>query len=91
MFIAISYALGVIGWQDTRPILSDFTGGGAVWLLVGMFLAFVLISALAMDAARVLHAPQRLRSRARRPVDFSESTNPELPGQATSVGAGTRI
>jgi hypothetical protein len=90
MSIANNNALALIGWHDIRLWLSDLTGGGAVWLLILVFLAFVVISVLAMDAALVLHAQHSFRSRARWPADLSESTIRESTGKVNSDGPGAR-
>lgn len=90
MSIAISYAVTLIGWHDIKSFPGDFNGGGAVWLLIGFLSAIVVLSALATEAALVLHAPHRLQSRARWPVSLSGSTIPESPGQTSPIGSGTR-
>jgi hypothetical protein len=88
--IAISNALALMSWRDFRFLHGDFMGIGSVWLLIGVLLAFVVISALATEAALILESPHRPRSRARWPVDLSESAIPESPGQANLVGSDTR-
>lgn len=90
MSIAMSNALALTSWHDFRIFVGDFTGGGSVWLLIGFLLAIMVLSALATEAALVLHAPHRLQFRAKRPVNLSESTAPESPGQANPIASGTR-
>jgi len=90
MHIAMSSALALMSWQDFRLLLGDLTSNGFAWLLIGVILAAVAISALAMEAALVLNAPCRLQSRASWPVDVSESTVPDSPDQASLVDSGTR-
>ena len=89
MSIVIGYALTLIGWQGLRSFLGDFVGNGAVWLLIGFLSAIVVLSALATQAALVLHAPHRQQSRTRWPVSLSGSTIPESSGQASPIGSGT--
>ena len=90
MSIAISNALALISWHDFGSFLGNFTGGSAVWLLLGFLLAIVALSALATEAALVVHTAHRPQFRARRPADLSESTIPESSGEAGPVGSGTR-
>jgi len=85
----MSNALALINWHDFRLLLGALTGSGFVWLLIGVLLAFVAISALAMEAALVLDAPHRLQSRASRPVDVSESTATVSPSRANLDDSGT--
>jgi hypothetical protein len=88
MHIAMSNTLALMSWHDIRLFLGDVTSGGSVWLLIGFLLAIVVLSALTSEAALVLHAPCRLRSRARYPVNLSESSTPQSPGQESPVGSG---
>ena len=53
MCIAISNALALMSWRDFRFLHGDFMGIGSVWLLIGVLLAFVVISALATEAALI--------------------------------------
>jgi hypothetical protein len=89
MHIAMSNALVLMSWHEFKFLHGDFTGNDSVWLLIGVLLAFVAISALAMEAALVLDAPQRIRSRARWPVNVSESTAPVSPSPANLDDSGT--
>jgi hypothetical protein len=89
MHIAMSNALALMSWHEFKFLHGDFTGNDSVWLLIGVLLAFVVISALAMEAALVLDAPQRIRSRARWPVDVSESTVTVSPSPANLDDSGT--
>jgi hypothetical protein len=86
MHIAMSNALALMLWHDSRLLPGDFS---FVWLLIGVLLAFVVISALAMQAALVLDAPHRLLSRASWPVDVSESTVTVSPSPANLDDSGT--
>ena len=90
MYIAMSSALALMSWQDFRLLLGDLTGNGFAWLLIGVILAVVAISALAMEAALVLNAPCRLQPRASWPVDVPESAVPVSPAGRTWFGSGTR-
>jgi len=89
MHIAMSHALALMLWHDFRLLFGDLTGNGFVWLLIGILLAFVVISALAMEAALVLDAPHRPQSCARWPVDVSESTVTVSPSRANLDDSGT--
>ena len=82
MHIAMSNALALMSWHEFKFLHGDFAGGGFVWLLIGFSLAIVVISSLAVDAALVLHAPDRLQSRITWSVDASESTVTVSPSQA---------
>ena len=86
MHIAMSNALALMLWHDSRLLPGDFS---FVWLLIGILLAFVVISALAMEAALVLDAPHRPHSRASWPVDVSESTVTVSPSRANLDDPGT--
>jgi hypothetical protein len=90
MYIAMSSALALMSWHDFRLLLGGLTSNRFAWLLIGVILAVVAISALAIEAALVLNAPHRLRSRVSWPVDASESKGPASPSQANLVGSGTR-
>jgi hypothetical protein len=68
-----------LGWHDFRRFLSDFTVSGAVWLLVGFFLAIAALSVLALQATLVLHAPHRRRFRSKWTGDVAELTISEMP------------
>ena len=83
MHIAMSNAVALKSWHELKFLPGDFSGNGLVWSLIGVLLAFVLISALAMEAALVLDAPHRHQSCAQWPVDISESTVPVSPSQAS--------
>jgi hypothetical protein len=85
----MSNALAQMHWRNLQLFFGDFTGGGFVWLPIGLILAVVAISALAMDASLVLNAPHRLQSRVRWAVDVSESTVIVSPSQANLDGPGT--
>ncbi len=89
MHIAMSNALALMLWHDFRLLLGDLTGNSFVWLLIGVLLAFVAISAVAIEAALVLDAPHRLRSRASWPVDVSASTVTVSPSRANLDDSGT--
>jgi len=89
MHIAMSHALALVLWHEFMFLLGDLTGNGFVWLLIGVLLAFVVISALAMEAALVLDAPHRPQSRASWPVDVSESTVTVSPSPANLDDSGT--
>lgn len=78
MHIAVRSAL-TLGWNDFRLFLSDFTVSGAVWLLVGFFLAIGALSVLAIEATRVLHAPHRRQFRAKWTSEVAKSTTSEMP------------
>ena len=56
MHIAMSNAVALMSWHEFKFLHGDFSGNGFVWLLIGVLLAFVVISALAMQAALVLDA-----------------------------------
>jgi len=89
MHITMSNALALMLSYDFRLLLDDLTGNGYVWSLIGISLAFVAISALAMQAALVLDAPHRLQSRARWPADVSESPALVSPSPANLDDSGT--
>jgi hypothetical protein len=89
MHIAISNAPALLLWHDFRWLPGDLTGNGFVWLLIGILLVFVVISALAIEAALVLEAPHRPPSRPSWPADVSESTAPLSPGPASLDDLGT--
>lgn len=89
MHIATSNAMALMSWHEFKFLHGDFTGSGFVWLLIGVLFAFVVISALAMEAALVLDAPHRLLSRASWPVDVSESAVTVSPSQANLDNSGT--
>lgn len=89
MHIAMSNALALISWHEFKFLHGDFTGGGFVWLLIGFALTIVVISALMVEAALVLHAPDRLQSRIAWSVDVSESTVRVSPSQANLDGSST--
>jgi hypothetical protein len=89
MHFSVSNALTLMSWHDIRLFPGDVTGNGSFWLLVGVLLAFLVLSALATQAALVLEAPHRPRSRTRWPVNLPRSSTPESPGQESSVGSGT--
>ena len=89
MHIAMGNVLAELTWHEIKLLHSDFTGGGFVWLLIGFLLAIVVISALAAEAALVLHAPHRVRSRASWPADVPESTVPVSPSPANLDDSGT--
>jgi hypothetical protein len=89
MHIAMSNALALMSWHDLRLLLAKLTSSGSVGLLIGLLLALVVISALAIEAALVVNAPHRLQSRARWPADASEAAVAESPGQADLDGSVT--
>jgi hypothetical protein len=89
MHIALSNALALMNWHVFRLLPGDLTGSGFVWLLIGLIVAFVAISALAMEAALVLDAPHRLQSRASWPEDVSESTVTMSPSRTHLDDSGT--
>jgi hypothetical protein len=68
----ISDGLMLLRWPDLRFLHGDFTGGDSVWLLLGLLLAVVVISALAVDMALVIDAPHRYRSGTGRSEDVPE-------------------
>jgi hypothetical protein len=76
MHIAMRHALG---WHDFWLFLNDFTVSGAVWLLVGFFLAIAALSVAAMQATLVLHAPHRRRFRPKWTPVVAQSTISEMP------------
>jgi hypothetical protein len=78
-------------WPDFRFLHEDFTGSDFPWLLVGALLALVVIYAIAIEAALILDAPHRLRSRVRWPADVSDSTIRQSPTQVDFVGSDTPI
>jgi hypothetical protein len=78
MHIAMRNAL-TLGWNDFRLFLSDLTVSGAVWLLVGFFLAIAALSMLAIEATLVLRAPDRHQFRPRWTSEVAKSTNSEMP------------
>jgi len=78
MQIAIRNAL-TLSWHNLRILLSDFTVSGAVWLLVGFFLAIAALSILAMKATLVLYAPQRREFRVKWTPEVATSTISEMP------------
>jgi hypothetical protein len=90
MSLAISYALAPIGWHGFQSFFGNFRGGDAAWLLIAFLLAIVALSAFAAEVTLVLHASHRLRSRARWPLDFSESTARESLSRVNPVGSGMR-
>jgi hypothetical protein len=69
----IGYALA-LSWHDLKLFLGDFTGGGAVWLLAGFFLAVAVLAKLATEATLVLHAPHRRQYRAGWLAEVPKST-----------------
>jgi hypothetical protein len=77
MHIAMRNAL-TFGRNDFRLLLSDFTVSGAVWLLVGFFLAIAALSMLAIEATLVFHAPDRRQFRARCTPEVAKSTTSEM-------------
>jgi hypothetical protein len=89
MHIVISNALPPMSWLPFKLLHGHFMNSGAVWMLIALSLAIVAISALAAEAALVLHAPDRLQSRARWPIDVSESTVTVSPIPAALDGSGT--
>lgn len=89
MYIAMSNALALMSWHEFKFVHGDFMGSGFVWLLIGFLLAIVVISALAVEAALVLHAPNRLQTRFTWSVDVPESTATVSPSQANLDGSGT--
>jgi len=78
MHIVLSNAL-TRGWHDFLLFLSDFTVSGAVWLLVGFFLAIAGLSVLAMQATLVLHAPHRRQFRIKWTPEVAQSTISKMP------------
>ncbi len=92
MHFAMSDTLALLSWRDFRLFLGGFADSGAIWLLIGFLLAIVVLSALATDAALVLHAPHRLQARTKRPVDLSESSIPSSSVASSSepLGSGSR-
>jgi hypothetical protein len=80
MPIAMSNALALISWHEFKFLHGDFTDSDSVWLL---------ISALAAQAALVLNAPHRLQCRVRSSADVSGSTVAVSPSQANLDGSGT--
>lgn len=95
MHVVMSNALAR-GWHDFRLLLGDFTVSGAVWLLIGL-LATAALSAVAMDAALALHAPQRRQSRAKWPPggreidDFGAASGGHSETQANGTQASTSV
>jgi hypothetical protein len=85
MHIAMSNALALILWHDSKILHRSFIDIGPVWLLVGFLLAIVLISALAAEAALVLRSRERIRTRFRWPDDLSEFTIPTSQARGTAV------
>jgi hypothetical protein len=77
MHIATRNALP-LGWHDFRLFLSDFTVSGAVWLLVGFFLAIAALSVMAMQATLVLHAPHPRRFRVKWTPEVAQPTMSEM-------------
>lgn len=73
MHMAMRNALA-LGWHDFQLFLSDVTVSGAVWLLVGFFLAIAALSVIAFEATLVLHAPHRLRFRDRWASEVAKTT-----------------
>jgi hypothetical protein len=89
MHISMGNALALMLWHDFRLLLGDLTGSGFVWLLIGILLVFVVICALAMQAALVIDAPHRLQCRASWTVDVTESTVTVSPSPANLDDSGT--
>jgi hypothetical protein len=56
MHIAMSNAVALKSWHEFKLLHGDLSGDGFAWSLIGILLAFVVISALAMEAALVLDA-----------------------------------
>jgi hypothetical protein len=81
MYIPIGNALALISWLDFKLFLADFTGGGAGWLLIGFFLAIVVLAKVAMEAALVLHTAHRPQSRAGWSAEDPKSTIAESPAE----------
>lgn len=87
--MAMSNALALMHGHDFGFLHGDFTSSGFTWLLIGILLVIVVISALAMEAALVLHAPIRLRSRDRRPDDLAKSAVAVSPNQTDLDSSST--
>jgi hypothetical protein len=78
MHIAMSNAMALLLWHVFRLLPGDFS---FIWLLIGILLAFVVISALVMEAALALEAPHRRHFDASGPVNVSESRVTMSPSQ----------
>jgi hypothetical protein len=81
MYIPIGNALALMSWHDFKLFLADFTEDGAVWLLIGFFLAIVVLARVAMEVALVLHTAHRPQSRAKWSAEDSKSTIAESPAE----------
>jgi hypothetical protein len=89
MHIAMSNALALLLWHDSRILHRSLTDIGTVRLLIGFLLAIVMISALAAEAALVLRSRERIRTRIRWPDDLSESAISVSQAQAELDDSGT--